>query len=591
MRDHPEIYQKTFDLVIIGAGPVGLTAAFLAGKKGLSVLVVEKQKERDYLLRGETIESDNVIDSIWKIGFDSTLAGKAMERNKLYSPQLSANVDLKKTAVTLNETPVSFHWQKLINAMTAKIKNTLPNITLVYETKVTDVIFPDDQTKPVPKIKVGDKTIQGNLFFDCSGAQTLIGRKFGINYSHINNYIIKSRYKNLPAQYRDSYHTFFIPTGSLNTYPDVPPCFLVIFPDEQGNAEINCQFFIEFGKDGFSRNYHYSKNRLVDYWKALLKHYIVVKDMVNQAQEKGEAYLTEIPAQEIITQPMIYPGLVLLGDAAAFIRCSSSSGLNTGMQGANWWVNQLWKELNKSGSPTLDQNQKAKLNRQFQKWSLFKELNTKFRQFRTRKRLAYHLIRTKSDLYYCWNLIANGYRRIEKKAALNTILNHYQQFLAMDWEQQVSYLNSIISGRIIGQPAERAILTSLKDLKQNQTHWNQIVESLFLFRFVGKLHGPLDLREIKQILGNKGDWYLDLAKKTKAKLIKALTQNLIDQLTILDRSQVLDFLINGIKTNKGKEKINEILLATWQQFSQEDFFFFFYYRDLADHVKKVGDHY
>ena len=51
--------EYNFDLVIVGAGPAGSSAAFAASKEGISVALLEKEKHRPSLLLPITFASQS----------------------------------------------------------------------------------------------------------------------------------------------------------------------------------------------------------------------------------------------------------------------------------------------------------------------------------------------------------------------------------------------------------------------------------------------------------------------------------------------------------------------------------------------------
>ena len=58
-----------YDVVIIGGGPIGLSAAKVAGDYGLSVIILEKGDQCGSEVRAETIGADPIISKIWSSSF------------------------------------------------------------------------------------------------------------------------------------------------------------------------------------------------------------------------------------------------------------------------------------------------------------------------------------------------------------------------------------------------------------------------------------------------------------------------------------------------------------------------------------------
>ena len=49
--------DKIYDVIIIGAGPAGLSAAVYAGRAGLSILIVDKDAPGGKMLKTSSIEN------------------------------------------------------------------------------------------------------------------------------------------------------------------------------------------------------------------------------------------------------------------------------------------------------------------------------------------------------------------------------------------------------------------------------------------------------------------------------------------------------------------------------------------------------
>ena len=57
--------KNSYDVIVIGAGPTGTTAARYAAEHGASVLVLEKDRDVGYPVRcGEAVSHDGVIQFI-----------------------------------------------------------------------------------------------------------------------------------------------------------------------------------------------------------------------------------------------------------------------------------------------------------------------------------------------------------------------------------------------------------------------------------------------------------------------------------------------------------------------------------------------
>jgi digeranylgeranylglycerophospholipid reductase len=121
--------ECNFDLVIVGAGPAGSSAAFAASKEGISVALLEKEKEV-----AETVRTSGVT---W-----------IADANEFGIPETCYN----------------------------------PITELFVNTNVTEIIT-DKSNKPIGVIaKVAESQIKFNakMIIDCSGFQSVVGKSLGL---------------------------------------------------------------------------------------------------------------------------------------------------------------------------------------------------------------------------------------------------------------------------------------------------------------------------------------------------------------------------------------------------------------------------
>ena len=68
MQDDPDSYDKGFlhcDLLVIGAGPAGLSAALAAGRSGARVILADEDFAPGGRLNAETLEVDGMSGADW----------------------------------------------------------------------------------------------------------------------------------------------------------------------------------------------------------------------------------------------------------------------------------------------------------------------------------------------------------------------------------------------------------------------------------------------------------------------------------------------------------------------------------------------
>lgn len=121
-----------WDIIVVGGGPVGLSAAKLAVDKGLKVIVLEKGDKCGYEVRAETISPDPIINRIWGSDFlDKNLVISCQNKVVIHSPD-----NRKEDEVVMVESPHSYHWNAMIDKMLS-IMGSPANLEIRCNTSVT----------------------------------------------------------------------------------------------------------------------------------------------------------------------------------------------------------------------------------------------------------------------------------------------------------------------------------------------------------------------------------------------------------------------------------------------------------------------
>ncbi len=91
MQEDPDTYDKGFlhcDLLVIGAGPAGLSAALAAGRSGAKVILADEDFLAGGQLNSETLEVDGMVGSDWAVQTMAELAAmdnvRVMTRTTVY---------------------------------------------------------------------------------------------------------------------------------------------------------------------------------------------------------------------------------------------------------------------------------------------------------------------------------------------------------------------------------------------------------------------------------------------------------------------------------------------------------------------------
>jgi len=162
-----ENLQKTFDVIVVGAGTGGSTAARFAAKKGLNVCLIDSKDKKEI---GNKICGDAVGAEIFdflkiKHPKDDELSCK-IKGAKLYSPNLKKCIDLtdpKQAGYIVNR--IEFGQRLLNEALDAGVELFIDN------TMALDLLYSQNTVSGVKvKLKDGEKVdLRSKILIDASG--------------------------------------------------------------------------------------------------------------------------------------------------------------------------------------------------------------------------------------------------------------------------------------------------------------------------------------------------------------------------------------------------------------------------------------
>jgi len=527
-----ELINKKWDIIIIGGGPVGLTTAknFLNLNPKLNIILIEKNSflEVSQTPRGETIEPDIIIDEIWGEGFLESLKIRYTQTNILYSPYSE-----KITYMSMMDSPYSFHWDNLIlsslkklgyksedvaKKIITKIENS--NLTICTGVSVLEPIFQFDEiSNEILKIK-GVRTtkgdIEGNNVFDCSGHNSIIGQSLGINYNLYNTPVFKCKgtldKKNLSYLTFNQFRTFFIAADTIKDVTDAPPIFACIFPQETSNdlvtVEIVGMIFSNFGKYGLRWSNEPSINDefLKHTWLKCKENYPVLSEIVKNINFKYEV-LTYIPMKSMIKNPLVLPGLIMLGDSSGFVLSNSGSGLLTGMTDSKWWSAEINNLINNKISWNM--SIKNKLNNDFAKSKVYKNVKLTHMETNFIQDLVFGFLINPAIINNSWALVEWGYG-FQNQMLSNSYLSDIKMIETFPIERKSLIINTIVQKYFISDNEQKKIITLLKNEKSmlNLNDWNDLENSINIRTIYDKFTVD-NLLLLFQIIDNSD--YLDCA--------------------------------------------------------------------------------
>lgn len=212
--------QIKYDIVVVGAGPAGLSAAYSAAKNGAKVIVLEKD---DGIAHNVRTSGVSWIDEMRKFGITEEHYNP-IRNYAFYSPsnEITIQGDESKCCV-LNVRSTYQHLASEAASVGAKI---------MVRTNVTNALLTNGRIAGVkvstPK---GELNINADLVIDASGFGTAVGRKLGF-VSEWKRYGVGAEYE-CDAEKVD-YNTWALMVGSMYS----PAGYAWIFPLSKNRVRI-----------------------------------------------------------------------------------------------------------------------------------------------------------------------------------------------------------------------------------------------------------------------------------------------------------------------------------------------------------------
>jgi 2-polyprenyl-6-methoxyphenol hydroxylase-like FAD-dependent oxidoreductase len=134
------------DVLIVGGGPAGTLLGFLLARRGVDVLVAEKQTSLEREFRGETVAAPSV-QTLRRLGFGPALEAHGYIRTEGVTMRMEGrrvmHVDYRRFAV--GEVPIDIPQPPMI-AMFSEAASSYPNFEYRFGTSFTDLVRDDDGT-------------------------------------------------------------------------------------------------------------------------------------------------------------------------------------------------------------------------------------------------------------------------------------------------------------------------------------------------------------------------------------------------------------------------------------------------------------
>jgi digeranylgeranylglycerophospholipid reductase len=295
--------KNNYDVIVVGAGPAGSIAARSAAEKGLSVLLLEKDRDVGYPVRcGEAVAKAGVEEFITVD--DKWVAAKINKFSFVAPNEAEVTVQLSDVAYVLERRLFDYELARTAAAAGAEIlTRAYVNGLLIEEGKVCGVKY---------EYQGEQKEVRTKIVIAADGVESRVGRWAGIP-THVDFRDMESAVQVTAANIPINQDTLYFYFGQ-----DVAPSgYFWVFP--KGNNKAN----IGIGVSGLIGKKKSAQSYLDDF---MLKHY------------PDAPILTRIAGGVpcgITLDKISAPGIMLVGDAARQVNPLSGGGIASGMIGGS----------------------------------------------------------------------------------------------------------------------------------------------------------------------------------------------------------------------------------------------------------------
>ncbi len=376
--------MKTYDLIICGAGPVGMAAAIQAGRRGLNVLVLEKGATPAPFPRGETARPHEIFEELLGSGFMESISLHRTAGRRINSPGVRKTFEIQRP-----QRSYIFDWHQFIDRLYERTKEL--GVDFRFNNEATEPIVTGGSCRGV-RLADGEE-IHGTTVIDASGHTSKLGRFSGIDYGRINAPMVKCLISNFRGRYRGM-QFYFVSQGYLNEAPDFPPFIAFIFPRNADKCEIGLITIP-------------AASRILKIATPTAEETMRVWEIVKQnypgfsSQLKGSTIDVEAPTGLTMAglqeEGCLIPGLIHLGDAVGFVEATGGCGLTAGMLSARNAANFIADFTPAKWDPSLQ----LRYNKMFKSSAIFIHIKRTYRivlgglgfvfgRLRTSKRINRH---------------------------------------------------------------------------------------------------------------------------------------------------------------------------------------------------------
>lgn len=337
---------NSFDVIIVGAGPAGIIAAYQLAKQNLQIALIEKYKFPRDKTCGDALSVD-VLNQLEKIEID------VANRFKSFA-QKTASYGVKIVAPNQNFLDIPFFYKgkrkegyicKRIdfdNFLFQELKQ-FKNVTIFENSKVEDVKVLADYSEVTIKSNSEIKNLKSRITLGADGAHSIVNKKLINNKVNHKHYSAGLRvyYKNVANFHEEN----FI---ELHFFKAILPGYLWVFPLPNNEANV--------GIGMLSSSVSKKKVNLKTTLQNLMDNHPSLKDRFANAEPLEKVKGFGLPLGSL-KRTISGNRVMLLGDAAGLIDPFSGEGIANAIRSGRVVAEHL-KECFKNNDFSAKQNKK-----------------------------------------------------------------------------------------------------------------------------------------------------------------------------------------------------------------------------------------
>jgi len=293
--------SKQFDCIVVGGGPAGSTFADIACQNGLSVMVLEKDREIGVPVRCGEAVSDKGLRIFHDV--EDEWINTTINRIRLVAPnETVVEFALKESGYILD--------RKIFDASLAK-KATKSGALIKTKAYVNGLLFDNDKVSGVKGTYLGEPfELSAKIVIGADGVESRVGRWAGLS-THV-------KLKDMESAIQETVTGIKVDSNVFEFYLSrhwAPGGYLWVFPKSNHSANIGLAISGLYAKEGKS-----AQSFLNDF---LTKKY---PNGSTQTMIAGG-----VPVSKTVKR-MVTDGLMLVGDAAHTVNPMTGGGIIPGMR-------------------------------------------------------------------------------------------------------------------------------------------------------------------------------------------------------------------------------------------------------------------